>query len=290
MSAPPALGRLIRMRELKKTELPAFPNEQAQEPPSPPLQQFIADALDEAEDFMANYLPSNFKVKSASKPSPPSAAPVEVLSHDVSASDLSKEARSAGAGSETWFARTSVHQNAAKEGTASWGEFDAGLRADHSQHEMEYTPDVKAAHKLVDWEAELAGMDGKVGAWEDVGMSVVEMVHKIPPPLKDRVFPVAVITAKKAEEFLVVQIPVETEQIDTAKYSADGKHQVGMYCSIERGELVDGGGRVKWQMATASDAKGILPMSVQKMAVPGAVVKDVGLFIGWTAKRRQGKA
>jgi hypothetical protein len=40
-------------------------------------------------------------------------------------------------------------------------------------------------------------------------------------------------------------------------------------------------------MATASDAKGILPMAVQKMGVGPAVIKDVGLFIGWTAKRRQ---
>ena len=34
-------------------------------------------------------------------------------------------------------------------------------------------------------------------------------------------------------------------------------------------------------MATASDAKGWLPMWVQKLGVPGAVVKDVGLFIRW---------
>jgi len=44
---------------------------------------------------------------------------------------------------------------------------------------------------------------------------------------------------------------------------------------------------VLWEMGTASDAKGWLPMSIQKMALPGAIVKDVGWFIGWNAKRRE---
>ena len=39
-------------------------------------------------------------------------------------------------------------------------------------------------------------------------------------------------------------------------------------------------------MATASDAKGNLPMFAQKMGVPGAVLKDVGYFVGWCAKQR----
>ncbi len=42
---------------------------------------------------------------------------------------------------------------------------------------------------------------------------------------------------------------------------------------------------VEWVMATASDAKGWLPMWVQKLGVPGAVVKDVGLFIRWVRSR-----
>lgn len=39
-------------------------------------------------------------------------------------------------------------------------------------------------------------------------------------------------------------------------------------------------------MATASDAKGNLPMAVQKLGVPGAIVNDVGFFIRWNAERR----
>lgn len=42
-------------------------------------------------------------------------------------------------------------------------------------------------------------------------------------------------------------------------------------------------------MATASDAKGYLPMWAQKLGVPGAVVNDVGLFMKWTAENRASK-
>ena len=43
---------------------------------------------------------------------------------------------------------------------------------------------------------------------------------------------------------------------------------------------------VEWVMATASDAKGYLPMWAQKMGVPSAIVKDVGLFIDYVKKQR----
>jgi len=250
------------------------------------------DTLEEAESFMTSYLPRTFKVKSANKQSSPSSASVELLSCDINV-DLPKEVRPAGSvgNTEAWFARTSIHENAPKDGTASWEEFDGGLRASHSQHEMDYTPDVYDAHEVLDWNSELDSIKRTVGGWQDVQLSIMEMVHHIPPPLDDRVFPELVLTAKKAEEFIVIQIPVDTTGVMSAKYNnKGGKMTAGMYCSIERGELLDGGARVKWQMATASDARGNLPMWAQKMGVPGAVVKDVGLFIAWIAKRRQGKA
>lgn len=39
--------------------------------------------------------------------------------------------------------------------------------------------------------------------------------------------------------------------------------------------------KIEWIMATASDAKGNVPLWMQKMSVPGAVAKDVGYFIKW---------
>lgn len=171
----PALGSLIRMRALKPKEMPSHPHLAAQQTAdSPPLEAFISEILDEGHDFMTKYLPATFKVKDANKQSPPSKAPVELLSYEISAHDLPEEGRTMGQ-PETWFARTSIHENAAKPGTASWEEFDHGLRVDHSQHEKEYTPDVLDAHNVLDWSSELAGCDKKIGEWKEVEMSVMEV-------------------------------------------------------------------------------------------------------------------
>ena len=289
-SSDAGLGPLIRMRALKIDELPVHPELSSQQSSAPDLNSFVSAALKEANTFVTKYWSSKFSVKDTNKQSPPSTASVKLFTHEIKATDLTKELQGAGCGDETWFARTSVHDNEAKSGTASWQEFDNGLRVDHSQHEKDYTPDVYDAHKALDWSTELEARGRKVGGWEDVHVSIMEMAHHIPAPLNNRVFPVVVITAKKTEEFLVVQIPVATKGLPNAKYHNVPKVTGGMYCSIERGKLLDEGAKVQWQMATASDAKGVLPMWAQKMGVPGAVVKDVGLFIGWCAKKRKGEA
>ena len=67
---------------------------------------------------------------------------------------------------------------------------------------------------------------------------------------------------------------------------------LGMYTAVETVRILDdstGGddgsagksGEIEWTMATASDAKGNLPMWVQKMSMPGAVPKDVSYFMDW---------
>ena len=282
-TAAPALGKLIRMRALKPADLPSHSDLQTQQSSGalPELSSFITDVLNEAETFVTTYIPRNFKVKSSSKQSPPSSASVELLSHELNAADLP------GSGAaEVWFARTSVHENAAKTGTASWDEFDGGLRADHSKHESEYTPDVIDAHQVLDWASGLATCQRTIGTWNDVDVSVVEMLHHIPPPLNKRLFTVVVLTAKQADKFIVVQVPVDTAGMPGAKYNNATKVTKGMYCSIEYCQLVENGTKVKWQMATASDAKGVLPMWAQKLGVPGAIIADVGLFVGWVARGR----
>ena len=241
---------------------------------------------------MTKYLPNNFTVKDTGKWSPPAKAPVTLFQHDLAADAIPKPSAipitvSESPSTEHWFARESLHENKAEEQTASWEEFDHGLRVDHSQHEMDYTPDVLDAHEIMNWDSELSKHDRKAeGGWQDVHASVMEMRHKIPAPLNNRVFPVMVITGKKERSFVDLQIPVATKGLPGAKYHDVPKVTGGMYCSIERCELVEGGEKVKWQMATASDAKGVLPMWAQKMGVPGAVVKDVGLFMSWVAERR----
>ncbi|KAM0720025.1 hypothetical protein Q7P37_004160 [Cladosporium fusiforme] len=289
------LGPIVRLRNRDHSELPSHP---ALPPASgtarPTVAEFIAAVLTEADSFMTSYLPNTFKTKSKDKHSPPSTAPVELLSREVQSSEIPASVRPKGSNctAETWFARTSIHENAAKNGTASWEEFDKGTRANHCQREDDYTPDVLDAHLVFDWSEELGKLDKKVGDWEDVGAEVREMLHNIPPPLNDRVFTVMCIWAKRPakNDWLVVQLPVSPRGLPGVKYQDRPKITTGQYVSVERGELVDGGKNVKWQMGTASDAGGILPQWAQNLGVPGAVVKDVGLFIEYCEEQRAGKA
>lgn len=244
---------------------------------------------------MISYLPSNFTTKSSEKRSEPAKAPISLLAHEIKASDLSREIGDAiqdsngpGRTTENWFARVSLHDNKAEQGTASWEEFDNTLRVAHSQHEKDYTPDVVDAHEVLNYSGELQSSERKIdGGWEDVDAKVMEMRHHIPPPLQNRVFTVLVISAKRQDEFLTVQVPVETRHLPGTKYAGDGKVTPGMYVSVERGQLVEEGTKTRWEMATASDAGGNLPMWAQKLGTPGAVMKDVGLVVKWIGERRR---
>jgi hypothetical protein len=290
-----SLGPIVRLRNRDHSELPSHPAL----PPAtnnvrPSIAEYAAAALAEADTFMTSYLPRTFKTKSKDKRSPPSTAPVELLAHEISSAELPASSKSKGsqATAETWFARTSIHENAAKTGTASWEEFDRGTRANHCEREDDYTPDVLDAHLVFGWSGELGKLDKKVGEWEDVGAEVREMIHNIPPPLNDRAFTVMCIWAKRParNDWLVVQLPVDPRGLPGTKYADRPKITAGQYVSIERGELVDDGKNVKWQMGTASDAGGVLPMWAQKLGVPGAVVKDVGLFMQYCEDQRKGNA
>lgn len=129
--------------------------------------------------------------------------------------------------------------------------------------------------------------------------TVYEMCHRIPGPLNNRVFSTLVTRGfTRGGAFIVVQIPVDIRALSTAIYS-NGKNTSqgdtpekrrkmtrGQYVSIERVKEQDDG-NIMWEMATASDAGGWLPMAIQKMGVPGAVVKDVGFFMKWAADRRK---
>ena len=71
----------------------------------------------------------------------------------------------------TRFARKSTHFNKPELGTASWDEFDAGLRVQHSENEADYTPDVYDCFKVLDWDQETNEFGGDVGEYGDVKMS-----------------------------------------------------------------------------------------------------------------------
>lgn len=300
----PSLGPLLRLNQYPASRLPSHPElapYQTNTNDQPDLNSFVTSILGEAETFEKSYLPAVIKVRSSKKTVPPSKAAVQLAEHSIPASSLPEEARAPGG--ETWFVRSSMHENEKKPGTADWAEFEEALLDKHSEHEMDYTPDVFDAHKVLSWDEELAGKT--VGQWEKVEMNLFEMAHKIPPPLTNRVFSVLVVKAKNTthtpNSFIIAQIPVDISKLPTALY-ANGRHKtdadtaqkkkditMGVYVSIERCEL-ENSGHVKWTMATASDAKGNLPIFMQKMGIPGAVAKDVGLVIAWLEKKRNGTA
>ena len=60
----------------------------------------------------------------------------------------------------------------AETGTACWEEFVDGLMREHSVHEMEYTPDVYDAHRVLDWREEVAVLEreGWEMGWREVAM------------------------------------------------------------------------------------------------------------------------
>jgi hypothetical protein len=112
--------------------------------------------------------------------------------------------------------------------------------------------------------------------------------------------------------FLTVQIPLHpaissTPQALHQKITASVPKRTifANYASIERVELLpavrstdqpsttesQSQSRIEWTMATTSDAGGSIPQWVQRSwalgGVPRAVVADVGLFIGWTMRRRE---
>lgn len=152
-------------------------------------------------------------------------------------------------------------------------------------------------------------------------MGIYEMAHELPFPMTHRCFTVLVVGGRRAgpanvatkaaqqipnphnaeDEFVIVQLPVDLTGVQKSLY-ASGRHKTdgadakqrkdvvfGRYVSIEQCELINGGKETRWEMATANDAGGAIPGAVQKLAVPGAIAKDVGFVVDYTQKRRHGK-
>lgn len=281
------------------------------------LRPFVTALLDEAVPFIDSAAPRDagdaaptasasrgWKSKGTKK-FPESDAKVE-LSERVVSLDAPGGISKAGttAGTETWACRRSVHVDAAHKGTASWAEFAACIRDDHAATEDAFTPTVLAHHMAVTWSntAGLEDIEAGDTRWGGFAVSLVEMKHKIPPPLKPRVFPVVQVVCSRREgqedEFLVVSATVGDLATgglrEVARLSGEKGVVVGAYVSVERVRRLpaptgEGGGpgRIEWVMATASDARGVLPMWMQTKAVPGQIAKDVSLFLGWLEGERK---
>ncbi|KAF7197069.1 hypothetical protein HII31_01494 [Pseudocercospora fuligena] len=267
---------LISMRFLKLSELPSHPQlKDTESSAGPDLQAFVQALLDEGHAFISD---QKIWQDAGQKNASPAKAPVKIAKYSRATPGSKSE--------ETWFQRTSLHENKAEPGTATFDEFDAGLRENHSKNEQEYTPGLVEVHEVLNYKALLEEKGRTAGRWQNADLYMMQMRHKVPTPLKNRVFTVIVAAGKIENEFVDVQIPVELPS--DAKYKEGNAEIVhGVYASVERGLVEENGTDVKWQMATASDAKGILPPFIQKIAMPGEIAKDVGRFVEWRQSLRK---
>ncbi|RNJ59318.1 hypothetical protein D7B24_002696 [Verticillium nonalfalfae] len=153
-----------------------------------------------------------------------------------------------------------------------------------------FTPGVVDSREGARWEG-AAGVEvdvaGEVRVCEV--LCVQEMRHAMPGGLlRDRVFGTVMVAAavRGRDEFVVVSVPLRDLQgSDLGGLVKEKGIIVGAYVSVERIRRTELG-QIEWLMATASDAKGVLPMWVQTRAVVGVVAKDVELFLSWIADRR----
>ncbi|KAJ4394189.1 hypothetical protein N0V93_003406 [Gnomoniopsis smithogilvyi] len=306
---------LIRLSGIKTSQLPS-PSATPEE-----LTPFITALLKEALPFIDSAAPggqnpSLWKSKGTKK-FPESAAKVELSERVVTlpaagaavADGDTKAKPKASESAETWACRRSVHIDSATKGTASWAEFARCIRDEHAETEDAFTPTVLAHREAQSWAGArdvrpvaIVGEGEGNTWWGRFSLVLVEMKHKIPPPLKPRVFPVLQLIAtavtagsegaeaRAKDEFVVVSVPVaDFTSSEFAVLSKEAGVVVGAYAAVERVKKEESGrGDVEWIMATASDAKGVLPMWVQTKAVPGQIAKDVALFLGWIAGERKG--
>lgn len=105
-------------------------------------------------------------------------------------------------------------------------------------------------------------------------------LQTFPPAVRERSH-IHVVNAKHMYKSPASGAPFQKKQ--------DGRKVVeGRYVSLEKIAKVEKDGKTvaRWEMATDSDAEGSLPMSMQKLGLPSAIVKDVPLAIEYAIKKR----
>ncbi|PFH59284.1 hypothetical protein XA68_12576 [Ophiocordyceps unilateralis] len=230
---------------------------------------------------------------------------IKTFAHSVSPVQLFERTMTdegkGGRSGETWAMRRSVHQDKAASGTASWTEWERFIKREHAESEKAFTPTVLSTHLRRSWDCAADVQDMTMGEddspWTDWTLKLQESVHKLPPPLQRRVFPVLQMTAsaRHRRDFIVVQIAVRNHDDDDDKDNKDkagaaaGAGVVsGAYTSVERvRDAVSPDQGVEWLMATTSDARGLVPAWLQRLAVPGQIAKDVDLFLAWLVEERE---
>ncbi|RAL06263.1 SRPBCC family protein [Aspergillus ibericus CBS 121593] len=268
----------LRLHPHPFSSLPIHPSLDNSSSSRPALRPFLHALLTEAQTLLTS-IPSTFHPDRKPRRSSPSTAKVYLSTRSIPP--------------DYWVCRQSVHEDAPVTGSASWAEFRAGLRHDHSKHEMDYTPSVTAVERLMEWPSEI-DVDG---GWSRVDVHVNMITHTFHPTalIAPRSFIVLVVSADRDRDqgFVTVQIPLTVDsspQSVRQKIAASAPRNAifASYASVE--QVVAAPEGLQWTMATTSDAGGAIPRWIQRSwtmgGVPKAVVADVGLFLGWTARRR----
>ncbi|KAI9924141.1 hypothetical protein MW887_007381 [Aspergillus wentii] len=273
---------LIHLHPLPFSSLPSHPSLNALST-RPSHLDFIHSILSEAHFFLTTSIPDHFHQDPKPRPSHPSTSPVY-----LSTASLLPGAR--GQGKEFWVCRRSTHSDEAVDGTASFAEFQDGLRVDHSEKEKEYTPSVTSVETLLEW----SSLESIEGGWKGVDMHVNIITHTFHPTflISPRTFINLIISAElpttAAPGFVTVQIPLICNPVDHVPkplrdkitQSVPGNSIFATYASVERLLSLDKPSKqVEWIMATTSDAGGSIPQWIQRSwtmgGVPKAVVADV---------------
>lgn len=268
---------------------------------APSVQSFVKSVLSESISFIDGVAPKSgsattWKVKGTQpRTFPSSSAPVHLYEWSVPGKELDQvegmSQFSADRCDEFWCCRRSVHQNVSEPGTAAWEEFRHNFKDNHAESEKAFTPTVIASRQAMKWDTSGIEVEASGESWNNITVVVEEMKHRIEPkPLKNRTFPVIQITAELVgtQEFLVVSIPlIDFEKSPYSEYAKDTSLVVAAYTSIERIRVLPTNSDVEWIMATASNAKGVLPQWMQNMAVPSAIAKDVEFFMSWITSQRR---
>ncbi|CAG8981697.1 hypothetical protein HYALB_00006570 [Hymenoscyphus albidus] len=267
---------------------------------APSVESFIQSVLSESIGFIDGVAPKSgsattWKMKGTPKTFSSSAAPVQLYEWTVPGKQLDQvegmSQFSADRSSEFWCCRRSVHRNISENGTASWEEFRHNFKDNHAESEKAFTPTVIEARQAMKWDTTGMTVEASGEKWENILVAVEEMKHRIEPkPLNNRTFPVIQITADLvgAQEFIVVSIPLnDFEKSPYSEFAKDKSLVIAAYTSIERIRILPANSDIEWIMATASNAKGVLPQWMQNLAVPGAIAKDVDFFMSWIPSQRR---
>lgn len=184
MQSSPSGPNYLRLEPLSFSSLPSHDDESLdQNAHRPRLESFLISVLSQAQTLVCSTIPHRFKADRKLRSSAPSTAKVQLFT-----SSLPSSSSTAGAGAgatisgdsgteDYWVCRKSIHADSSTQrGSASWSEFESGLRENHSEHEMEYTPSVASVENLLHWPI-VATLDG---GWKEIDMHGSFVLRPVP--------------------------------------------------------------------------------------------------------------